>query len=285
MTAPNPELVHQIAQQVLRTLAGEQGAATRVAPPLGQCAGAADGPDDGGASANHAAAETPRAVTLSRQAEPPRVEALTETPVMQGLVTAHELDDAVASSPDGNVVLAASARLSPLAQDRVRREPQRFRREAVSAEATGLSPVNHGQPWLWWTCGRCPAVQRVVETRRSRLLPIAAPREPAALPTVLRDLNAAVATGRAAGGVLFVSGAAKPMCLANRLRGLRAILGHCDDAVLQGVRDLGANVLVLEFLYLDYDEMSGRVDRMLASSPGVPATIAPALVSVEGPLR
>ncbi|QDU72010.1 hypothetical protein Pan265_18700 [Mucisphaera calidilacus] len=274
MTTPDPQLIARIAEQVLRAMQASGGSTPApIQPPLGQCPGAGVLPDP---------APVSPPVTVSQQGDPPMVQALTEPPVIDGLITANMIDDAVASSPDGSVILAATARLTPLAQDKVRQAPHRFSRRQVAATQGTLQAINYGQPWLWWTCGQCPAVKQIVEERRHRLLPMIAPREAAALPSVLTDMAGAISTGRAAGGILFVAQAAKPMCFANRLRGIRAILGHCDGSVRQGLRDLGANVLILEFPYNDYDQMAGRVDSMLASSPAVPATIAHALHAVEG---
>lgn len=284
MSGVDPQLVQQIAQQVLRVMqqSGAGGgpgvsAPASIAPPLGQCPGGGELPDSPPVQE-----VKPAGVTVSLQAEASGVSAMADVPVLNGLITANQLDDALQSSPGGTVVLAATARLTPLAQDRVRQAPQRFSRRQVAATQGVMQTINYGQPWLWWTCGKCPAVKQIVEERRHRLLPVIAPREAAALPGVLSDMAGAINGGRAAGGILFVAQAAKPMCFANRLRGVRAILGHCDGAVRQGLRDLGANVLVLEFPYNDHAQMAGRVDSMLASSPAVPAPIAHALRAVEG---
>ncbi|WP_428389518.1 hypothetical protein [Mucisphaera sp.] len=275
----DPQLVQQIAQQVLRAMRqnGTPPAPAPINPPLGQCPGAGELPD----TPTRPQPATP--VTTSIQAQVPEILPLPATPVLDGLITANQLDDAIASSPDGNIILAPTARLTPLAQDRTRREPHRFQRtQTAQPHAATLATINHGQPWLWWTCGRCPAVQRVTEERRQRLLPIAAPREPIALPVVLRDLSNAIESGRAAGGILFVASAAKPLCLANRLRPLRAVHAHCEAALRQGIRDVGANVLILEFPFLDHDRMAAHTDQILASSPAIPPAIAHALLTVEG---
>ncbi|MEO0586035.1 MAG: hypothetical protein AAF078_00185 [Planctomycetota bacterium] len=274
--ASDPRLVQLITEQVVRAIQSAGRQPTAIAPPLGHCPGGVD------PVAAPAQAPATAPVTVSLQADAPQVTPLDNAPVLDGLLTAHQVEDALAASPDGRVILAATARLTPLAQDHVRRAPHKFTRRNLAADHTTLQTVNHGQPWLWWTCGRCPAVQKIVAERRSRMLSIIAPREPAALPAVLTDLSGAIASGRAAGGVLFVAAAAKPLCLANRLRPIRAILGHCDNAVREGIRDLGANVLVLEFPHLDHDQMAARTDALLGSAPAVPAAIAHGLHTVEG---
>jgi hypothetical protein len=287
MQTHDPQLIQRIAEQVIRALmrGGELGSSNTmlpatVNPPLGQCT-AEDAPSSSSSSSSSSSAAVPRGVTVS-QPTPKHVVPLQGVPVLDGIITANQLADALEGSPDGTVTLSPTARLTPMAQDRVRREPGRFRRASLPNGANGLKELNHGLPWMWWTCGRCPAVGKIVEQRRSRLLPMIAPREPSALGQAVSDLSNAVSNRGAAGGLLFVSSGTKPMMLANRCRSLRAVLGHCDDAVRQGLSQAGANVLVLEFPFTDDEAMARRVDLMLSASSSLDPAFNRMLHSVEG---
>jgi ribose 5-phosphate isomerase RpiB len=58
-----------------------------------------------------------------------------------------------------------------------------------------------------------------------------------------------VKSNRAAGGILLLKTGAAAVVYANRCPSLRAILGTCRESVEQGVRQLAANVLVIEYPY------------------------------------
>ena len=311
MTAPpDPQLVQQIADAVLAALGARQAtppghgaphehavpAATAINPPPGTCPSGVR-PEQFNANTARIANTADRgnppvppappvpAVTTSLQADAkdPHATRLAEPPLLTGLVTRHQLDDAVDLSPDGSVYLANAARLTPLAQDRVRREPQRFQRVGADITSATLSHLTHGLPWAWWTCGNCPAVARIVEARRHLLLPLAARRHPDALAQAVLDIKSHVENRRVAGGLLFVANAAGPMLLANRCRALRAAHAHCDQALAQALHAIAPNVLVLEFPYHDHDQMAARVDRIMNAGLSQPDAQVQRLVhAVEG---
>ncbi len=273
MSEVDPQLVQRIADEVMRAISGhaESGSVKPGSPEsrMGMCQAA---PSSCSTSACDATSGSAGSASDGRRAKPN----------LSGFVTANQLEDALKAANGGSVTLAADARLTPLAQDLVRKFAKRVRREGVSDESPQIGQIIGGLPWMWWTCGSCQAVQRVVEERRSRLLPCIAPRQGRMIARAVRDIDAAVAEGRAAGGLMFVTKAARAMCLANRRRALRAILGHCDDAVTEGIAEVGANLLVLEFPFNDYAQMARRVDLMLATAPGVPAEMRSLLATTEG---
>ena len=266
------ELVRRIAEQVIRSLgsqAQQPGSETRarVRPPAGVCTGdyskfvelrgrdigaqpAGDPGSDRGPSPSGAPA-TPPVVHLG------------------GIVTAHQLQEAIASSSDGVAVLAADARLTPLANDLVRQDPQCVRRADTDpgVRAAGAAP------WTWWIDGACPAVDSVVARWGQRLVPATAPRRAAALPQVVRDLAAALKAHRVVGGFLFVPNAATSMCFANRCMSIRGVVGTCGEAVEQGIAELGANVLVIEYPHHGHRSIEAMVERMLQQVPKAPPTV------------
>ena len=276
MNQVDPQLVQTIADLVVEALSSRDGAAAAaVRPPAGLCT-AGDG------SSQPSEASTIKTVTVSNQHDAKRVVPTKDRPLLDGIITSHRLEDAIASSPDGVVVLAMGARLTPLAQDIVRANPTRIRRENVSEQGATLKHLNHGLPWAWWTCCQCDVIQQVVSERAGMLLPLAVPRQSSAIAEAVMDADAMIRSGRVAGAVLFVRQAARPMCLANRRRALRAVLGHCDEAVQHAIHAIGANTLILEYPYVSYEQIATRMDLVMRSKTQAPTEMKRYLASVEG---
>ncbi len=274
MSQVDPQLVKTIADLVIEALSKRTPQAD-VRPPAGLCtAGNGSGSSDNTPTVNP--------VTTSLQYDPKNIIPASDRPLLHGIITLHQLEDAISASPDKVVILAMDARLTPLAQDIVRANPATIRRENVCNTNATLKNLNHGLPWSWWTCCNCDAVRRTVAERANIMVPLTVPRSPASIAQAVIDADAAVRSGRCAGAVLFVRQAARAMCLANRRRALRAILGNCDEAVAQGVHEIGANVLVLEFPHLNYEQMSTRVDTIMRSKTKAPADVCRFLAEVEG---
>src|SRR5207247_7219116 len=81
--------------------------------------------------------------------------------------------------------------------------------------------------------------------------------------TVVKTLASEVKSGRAAAGVLMVKTGAATMVFANRCPSLRAVLGTCLDAVDQGVRQVAANVLVVEYPHQSLQQMKNMLGRFV----------------------
>ncbi|MFA9479782.1 hypothetical protein ACERK3_15960 [Phycisphaerales bacterium AB-hyl4] len=199
------------------------------------------------------------------------------TPALKGFVTAHQLEAAIKAAPDGVATLAADARLTPLAADFARHHPAKVRRASQQSHNPTNLAHNHATtsaPWLWWADAHCPAVQSLTADHRDRLRPATAPRTDVGLVEVVSDLARLVAQRRVQGGLLFVRSAARPICYANRCKNLRAVVGTCAETVDEAVRELGANVLVIEYPYISPATMSDLLERMLAQTPDLPANVA-----------
>ena len=274
MSQVDPQLVKTIADLVIEALSRRTQAAA-IKPPAGLCtAGGDSGPSDN--------TPTIKPVTTSTPYEPRQIVPATERPMLHGIVTSHRLEDAIASSPDKVVNLAMDARLTPLAQDIVRANPNVVRRENINENEATLKQLNHGRAWCWWTCCQCDAIQRTVSERANMLVPLAVPRNSSAIAEAVMDADAMIRSGRVAGAILFVRQAARPMCLANRRRSMRAVLGYSDETVMHGIHAIGANTLILEFPYVNYEQMSTRVDMMMRSEAKPPMEMKRFLANVEG---
>ena len=195
-------------------------------------------------------------------------------PVLSGIVTASQLQAAMNSASDGVAVLAPDARLSPLANDLARQRPGKVRRAAhQAAPATGSSGASQNLPWAWWIDGACPVVQQVTSDRATKLRPLVHNRTPGSLSSVVRELAAAIKGRQVAGGLLFVRSAARAVCLANRCASIRAIVGTSGEAVEQGITELGANVLIIEYPHHGPKSTVAMVDRITQQAPSVPAAV------------
>lgn len=274
MTDLELQLVKAITQQVLavlreRGLAGGDGAAARaeIHPPVGQCTGDYSKFPELAGRLSGAAAQ-PSAKPAEAQA---LAQAKTEPIPLAGIVTANQLQAAMAAAADGVAVLSAEARLTPLANDMLRKDPKRVRRVTAGGAARAVDPA--ALPWMWWIDGSCPVVQEVTTQRRERLRPASASHTPGALTQVVRDLAEAIRNRRVAGGLLFVHNAARATCMANRCASIRAVVATCGEAVEQGIQDLGANVLVIEYPHHGLRSASAMVDRMLQQPPQAPAAV------------
>jgi hypothetical protein len=256
------QLVQNIAREVLATLR-ERGVALSgepradIHPPIGVCTGDYS--------------QFPELAGKLHGGAPP-ASALSQPIPLTGIITANQLEAAMKAAPNGVAVLAIDARLTPLANDIARQHVGRIRR--LDAQAAGSIQVDTaGLPWLWWIDGSCPVVQEVTAQRRDRLRQSGAGITPAALSNVVRELAGAIKTRRIAGGILFVHNAARATCLANRCPSIRAVVATCGEAVEQGITELGANVLIVEYPHHGLRSISAMVDRLMQQPPKPPPAV------------
>jgi hypothetical protein len=262
MDQAHRQLVERIAAEVvklLRARGGAPGASTpqaNVRPPIGTCTGDySKFPELAGQTLSQ-----PRPAQSAPQAEPAVVP-------LTGIITANQLQASMDAAPDGVAVVATDARLTPLANDLARQHPQKIRR--ASAVAQAAAAASNRDTWLSWMDGHCGVAEQLVAQRGGVIQPMRA----TSMAQVVRDVASAVRSHRAAGAVLFVPNAAKAMCFANRCPSLRAVVGTCDQAVEQGINEVGANVLVIEYPHHGERSMATMIDRMLGQTPTAPPSV------------
>jgi hypothetical protein len=269
------ELVQKIAQQVLAAMSGSAAAPSRAAPaqpraeihpPAGTCTG------DYSKFPELAARLAPPAAPQAQPAPAAEPVALT------GIITASQLRIAMDAAPDKVATLATDARLTPLAADLARQFPQRVRRVVPMASPgkdAGSAPghASGGGAWAWWIEGQCSAVEEIVNARRARLRMVGASRSSASLDEVVRNVVGAIKGKQVVGGLLFVPSAARAVCMANRCAAIRAVVGTCGEAVEQGIRELGANVLVIEYPHVGPAAVAAMMDRIMAQAPKAPPQV------------
>ena len=269
MAKIDEQLVRQIADQVVAALRSRQGGsipaeAAPIRPPAGVCTGD----------------YSQFAELREREPAPEQTGRHPQTaPALTGIITAEQLQKAMKASADGIATLAPDARLTPLAQDLAREQAEKIRRAEVPG--TGHSAAVTERPWLWWADGFCPAVQEMTGEMRGRVEAMSAERSARGLLRVLGELNRRVQEGRVSGGLLFVQSSVLAACYANRCRALRAVVGMSEEAVERGVRELGANVLIVEYPRVSPQAMRQMVQRMVQSDPKAPGPLQRDLRELE----
>jgi hypothetical protein len=245
--------------------------AAEVRPPAGVCTGDYSKFPE---LAKRLASSSSPAIAASTDAPPP-AESAAAAP-LTGIVTASQLQAAMDAAPDKVALLSPQARLSPLASDLARRFPQRVRRASSWPQAAASAAPAGDLPWLWWIEGKCPVASAVMQENQARVRAVNG-----AMTAALREIAAAVKGRQAAGALLFVPSAARAVCLANRCPSLRAVVGTCEQAVEEGIEQLGANVLVIEYPHHGNRSMRALVTRMLGQPPKAPAAVERDLADMQ----
>jgi ribose 5-phosphate isomerase RpiB len=176
------------------------------------------------------------------------------------IFTARQLEDL--HKTNGHVRLPVGARLTPLANDwlRHRKISVMYDGQATPAAPVSTTPAANvptiNLPTapgmiLWWCDGPCGAAKAALaaQARETNLQPMPVTAEPKYLVAAVKQLANEIKADRATAGVLLVQTGAAAVVYANRCPSLRAILGTCRDAVVQGIDQLAANVLVIETPY------------------------------------
>jgi ribose 5-phosphate isomerase RpiB len=210
------------------------------------------------------------------------------------IVTARQLEDLHRQNGgNGHVVLPYRARLTPLAQDWVKSKRVALGYADVGKPGNGngvtvasstspaagetkkdacctkcahdAGPCCSSTAYLWWCdgpCGPAKAALTIYE-KESGLKALDAQAGASQIVPVIKKLATEVKAGHAAGGILMVQSGAAAMVYANRCPSLRAILGTCMDAVEQGIHQVAANVLVIEYPHKTLQQMKNMLGRFV----------------------
>ena len=195
------------------------------------------------------------------------------------IVTARQLEDLhKQNGSNGHVTLPYRARLSPLAADWVRAKKVVLgysdgeAKNSNSSSSPAAAPAGltasaaQGQTsgaTLWWCDGPCgPAKAALVaHEKESSLRALDVPQDAKRVVSAVKSLASEVKSGRAQAGVLMVKTGAAALVFANRCPSLRAVVGTCLDAVEQGVQQVAANVLVIEYPHQSLQQMKNMIGR------------------------
>jgi ribose 5-phosphate isomerase RpiB len=189
------------------------------------------------------------------------------------IVTARQLEDLHRQNgANGHVTLPYRARLSPLAADWIRAKKitvgyaDLMANAAASAKPQAAelnaSSVTAGAI-VWWCDGPCgPAKAAVIaREKESPMRPLDIATDAKQLVSVIKRIAQDVKSGRIEAAVLLVQNGALATIYANRCPSLRAILGTCMEAVEQGVKLAGANVLIIEHPYKTLQQVKNLLAR------------------------
>jgi ribose 5-phosphate isomerase RpiB len=196
------------------------------------------------------------------------------------IYTARQLADL--HSGNGQLVLPYGARLTPLAVDWAKsrkisigysnielpkptHQPIGLTSFIPSPDTPGEGRVGVTPKMLWWCDGPCGAGKAAIMTmqKESTLQPIDLPSDAGSLVKVVKHLAGEIKTGNAASGVILVQTGAAALLFANRCPSLRAVLGTCLQAVEQGISQVAANVLVIEYPYHSLMQIRNMLSRFV----------------------
>ena len=99
--------------------------------------------------------------------------------------------------------------------------------------------------------------------KESSLKPLDIQSSAGQIVSVVKKLATEVKEGHAAGGILMVQSGAAPVVYSNRCPSLRAILGTCQDAVEQGIQQVAANMLVIEYPHKTLQQVKNMLGRFV----------------------
>lgn len=186
---------------------------------------------------------------------------------------------------NGHVAIPRAARLTPLAADWLKakrisvvyedgpNEKPASAHEADKREAPIANLSASGdQKFLWWCDGPCGVAKAALmaESRESALSEIEISAERGQAAAVIRELAKKIKTSQISGGILVVQSGAVAMVAANRCSSLRAVLGTCLDSVEQAMRQVAANVLVIEYPYQTIQQVRNMVGRFVRAKRELP---------------
>jgi hypothetical protein len=186
------------------------------------------------------------------------------------IYTARQLEDLQKANGNGQIVLPYGARLTPLAADWAKSRKVAIGYSNVEPPKPAPRAVNdpsvagrQSGGLLWWCDGPCGAAKAALtaQAKESALSVIDEPANAKNLVKVIKLISGEVKSGKASGGVLLVSTAAAAMVMANRCPSLRAIVGTCLESVEQGIRQVGANVLIVEYPYKTLSQVKNMLGR------------------------
>src|SRR3954471_3159801 len=196
------------------------------------------------------------------------------------IYTARQLEDLwKANGSNGQVVLPYRARLSPMASDWIKAKKITLGYSddgTVKKEQTTLTPtLSHGEreqmpqaiagAFLWWCDGPCGTAKAALsaQARESNLGQIDIPSEPTKLVGVIRKIAEEIKSNRAPGAMLMMNSAAAALVFANRCPSLRAIVGTCLETVEQGLNQVAANVLIIEYPHKTLQQIRNLIARFV----------------------
>ena len=282
MNKIDPQLVKLIADQVMAALNLQSGAtapATQqvtVHPPIGTCTGDYSKFQDNAQSHivnNH----VPNSLSTPPQKSAPVVK-LPEDPAakpLDGFVTADDLIMKLRKYPNNSLVLTANAKLTPLAVDYVKEKQLTLQRQGTTIDESVAKPVeiSNAKPYAWWTEGFCPVVQKLSNELRSNINHVSSSKSVSELNEVVKGMDQLFEHDDIAGAIMFVTDAAKAALYANKCKNIRAAFSRCPESLQKAKRELGINLLIIEYSYTSASSIESLTKTMMASTSSPQAIV------------
>jgi hypothetical protein len=187
------------------------------------------------------------------------------------IFSARQLEDLLRTS--GQVALPRGAKLTPLAQDWLKSRKLVVAYTDLSEGAKGAAAQVGSAPpaaassagqFLWWCDGPCGIAKAALSAHRdANLAPLPVAADAGKTLAVVKDVAGALKSGSAAGALMFVQSAAVGMLYLNRCPAVRAVLGTNLQTVDLAVRQVAANVLVIEYPGQSLQQMKNLVGRFV----------------------
>lgn len=189
------------------------------------------------------------------------------------IFSARQLEDLLKAN--GQIALPRAAKLTPLAQDWLKSrklavvytdlsESPKPTAATVGIKTAGDPPAAAGGQYVWWCDGPCGVAKAALAAHRDvSLLPLQVGADGGKTLGAVKELISQLKSQGAAGGLMFVQSAAVGMLYLNRSPAVRAVLGTNLQTVDVAVRQLAANVLVIEYPGLSLQQMKNLIGRFV----------------------
>jgi ribose 5-phosphate isomerase RpiB len=193
------------------------------------------------------------------------------------IYTARQLEDLwKANGSNGQVVLPYRARLTPMASDWIKSkriqigysdlDPSAAVAKAKEAQATiAAAGASSGTRYLWWCDGPCGTAKAAImgQAKEANLAEAPVPSDAGKLVAAIKHVASEIKSNKASGGILMVQSGAAALVYANRCPSLRAIVGTCFETVEQGIQQVAANVLVIEYPHKTLQQIRNLLSRFV----------------------
>lgn len=190
------------------------------------------------------------------------------------VVTAILLDDLLRTGKP--IALPKDALITPAARDWFRDHP---------VPVTWLDGQGCGRASLALVMEPKLTEMRALRTMLDRQGGVADVIEPmpgtAGLAAATRRLCGKIVRREVAKGVVFATDGAVPVCVANKHKGIRAALGMSVPMVEEAIRELGINVLVIEYPEQTPYRMRQMIKRLAAGATAAKPELAAMLEAIE----
>ncbi|WP_432800245.1 hypothetical protein [Poriferisphaera sp. WC338] len=185
--------------------------------------------------------------------------------VLTGFVTARQLDDLYRDGKR-DMLVAYEAQLTPLAQDFIK-EKQITIKRASSLNSKQAAKLNVQGRWGWWIDGFCPVVQELGGKLQQRIEMISASQTGLQMIEIVQKLERMLCEKDVCGGLIFVPDASRAALYMNKSPHIRAVIGRCAQSLSEAQKQLGPNVVIIEYPYTKGNVIKDLVSQMMRSIP------------------